>query len=241
MRIHALWLPCSLTGALMVGPVSAGESDFQTAKYFWGVQFDELEYRYSEDDDQLAAWDGSAFYGTDELKFRWRTKGEYGLDEGSLEKLENHFLVQTPISDFFDAKAGVRVDTPEGPDRTYGVIGISGLAPYWFEVDADVYVSDQGDASTEFDAEYELLLNRNLTLTLSLDATVAFSEDREIGVGTGLNSTEFGARLSYDVIDRLFSPYIGVVKERLYGDTRDLAGDRSADTWFAVIGTRLVF
>ncbi|TBW59622.1 hypothetical protein EZI54_01335 [Marinobacter halodurans] len=114
-------------------------------------------------------------------------------------------------------------------------------APYWFEVDADVYVSDLGDASTGFDTEYELLLNRNLILTLSLDATVAFSEDREIGVGAGLNSTELGARLSYNVVDRLFSPYIGVVNERLYGDTGDLAGDSPADTWFVVIGTRLVF
>jgi hypothetical protein len=40
---------------------------------------------------------------------------------------------QIPISDFFDAKAGARFDTPEGSDRTYAVLGVAGLAPQWFD------------------------------------------------------------------------------------------------------------
>ncbi|WP_376770961.1 copper resistance protein B [Marinobacter arenosus] len=209
----------------------------------WGVQFEELEYRYSDDDEELGVWNGDAFYGTDALKFRWLGKGEYAIEEQAYEQLENQLLVQTPISDFFDAKAGVRFDTPEGPDRTYAVIGIAGLAPYWFEVDASLYVSDEGDTSAEFDAEYELLLTNHLILSAGVDATVAFSEDREIGLGKGLSSTETGLRLSYDLIDRSFSPYIGVVHERKYGDTADFARAEGGSTedWFAVIGTRLAF
>lgn len=209
----------------------------------WGVQFEELEYRYSDDDEELGVWNGDAFYGTDELKFRWLGKGEYAIEEQAYEQLENQLLVQTPISDFFDAKAGIRFDTPEGPDRTYAVLGIAGLAPHWFEVDASLYVSDEGDTSAEFDAEYELLLTNHLILTAGLDATVAFSEDREIGLGKGLSSTETGIRLSYDLIDRSFSPYIGVVHERKYGDTADFARAEGGGTedWFAVAGARLAF
>lgn len=209
----------------------------------WGVQFEEFEYRYSDRDEELGVWNADAFYGTDELKFRWLTKGEYGIEEQAYETLENQLVGQVPISDFFDAKAGLRFDTPEGPDRTYGVLGVAGLAPQWFEVDASLYVSDEGEVSTEFDAEYELLLTNYWILAATLDATVAFGEDRDIGVGRGLVSTETGLRLSYDLIDRSFSPYVGVVHERKYGDTADFAEAEagSTDDWFAVIGARIAF
>ncbi|WP_148862193.1 copper resistance protein B [Marinobacter fonticola] len=237
------WLPATCALIFFTGSALAEDRGIHTFSHFWGVQFEELEYRYSDDDEELGVWDADAFYGTDELKLRWLSKGEYSLEENGFEDLENQLLLQTPISDFFDAKAGVRVDTPEGPNRTYGVLGVAGLAPYWFEVDASLYVSDEGKASAEFDAEYELLLTNRLIMAFGLDATVAFSEDREIGVGKGLSSTETGIRLSYDLVDRAFSPYIGVVHERSYEDTRDLAEEEggSASDWFAVVGARLVF
>lgn len=228
---------------LVTGVAHAEDRGGHTYSHFWGVQFEELEYRYSDDDEELGVWDADAFYGTDELKLRWLSKGEYSLEEDSFEDLENQLLLQSPISDFFDAKAGVRVDTPEGPSRTYGVLGIAGLAPQWFEVDASVYVSDEGKASAEFDAEYELLLTNRLILAFGLDAVVAFSEDREIGLGKGLSSAETGIRLSYDAVGRAFSPYVGIVHERSFGDTQDLAEEEgdSASEWFAVVGARLVF
>ncbi|WP_406564764.1 copper resistance protein B [Marinobacter nitratireducens] len=219
------------------------DSGRKDALHLWGVQFEELEYRYSDDDEELGVWNADAFYGTDELKFRWLGKGEYAIEEQAYETLENQLVLQTPISAFFDAKAGVRFDTPEGPDRTYGVLGVTGLAPQWFEVDANLYVSDEGDTSAALDAEYELLLTNHLILSAALDATVAFSEDEEIGVGKGLVSTETGLRLSYDLIDRALSPYVGVVHERKYGDTADFARAEGGSTedWFAVIGARVAF
>jgi copper resistance protein B len=209
----------------------------------WGAQFEEFEYRYSDDDEELGVWSGDFFYGTDALKVRWLTKGEYAIEQQAYEKLENQLVGQIPISDFFDAKAGIRFDTPEGPDRTYAVLGVAGLAPQWFEIDANFYVSKDGDTSAELDAEYELLLTNYWILAATLDATAAFSEDREIGVGKGLVSTETGLRLRYDLIDRSFSPYIGVVHERKYGDTADFARADGGGTeqWFAVIGARLSF
>ncbi|WP_228160658.1 MULTISPECIES: copper resistance protein B [Marinobacter] len=226
-----------------MSPVVAAEPDPHTARYFWGIQFEEFEYRYSDSDEEVASWDGDAFYGTDELKLRWLGKGEYGIDERAYETLENQLVLQTPISDFFDAKAGVRVDTPEGPDRTYGVLGIAGLAPYWFEIDASLYFGEGGQAMTELDVEYEWLLTNRWIVNMGLDATYAFSEDRAIGIGRGLSSTELGLRLSYDLIDRTLSPYVGVVHEKAYGDTRDLAREdaESTEEWYAVAGVRWMF
>ncbi|GGY60405.1 hypothetical protein GCM10007071_03800 [Marinobacter zhanjiangensis] len=135
------------------------------------------------------------------------------------------------------------MDTPEGPDRVHGVAGLTGLAPYWVEVDTNLYVSDEGDASADFEAEYELLFTNYWILSASFETLVAFSEDREIGVGSRLNSTEVGLRLSYELIDRAFSPYVGVVHERKYGDTADFAeaDGGGAEAWFAVIGARIMF
>lgn len=158
----------------------------------WGVQFEEFEYRYSDDDEELGVWNADAFYGTDDFKVRLLTTGEYEIEEQAYETLENQLVGQIPISKFFDAKAGVRFDTPEGPDRTYAVLGVAGLAPQWFEIDANLYVSEEGDTSAELDAEYELLFTNYWILAATLDATVAFSEDREIGVGKGVVSTETG-------------------------------------------------
>jgi copper resistance protein B len=209
----------------------------------WGAQFEELEYRYSDDDEELGVWDADFFYGTDNFKARLLTSGEYSFEERAYESLENQLVGQIPISKFFDAKAGIRIDTPEGPDRTYAVLGVAGLAPQWFEVDANLYVSKDGDTSAELDAEYGLLLTNYWILSATLDATVAFSEDREIGVGKGLVSTETGLRLSYDLIDRAFAPYVGIVHERNYGDTADFAkaDGGSTEDWFAVVGARLSF
>ena len=142
--------------------------------------------------------------------------------------------------------AGVRVtplDTPDGPDRLFGVVGVAGLAPQWIEVDADLFVSETGDVSARVDAEYELLITNRLILIPSLEVDVAFTEDREIGVATGLNSVEFGVRLSYDLIDRMLSPYVGVAYERKFGRTADFAREEGEDTsaLFGVIGARLMF
>ena len=236
---RGLGLLMAMIAFIASSPSSAQELNMT----FYGVQLEEFEYRKGDEDENLAVWDGDAFYGTDELKLRWISEGEYDTDASSFETLENQLVGQVPISEFFDAKLGVRADTPKDTDRWYGVLGIAGLAPQWFEVDANLFVSEEGDASARFDAEYELLLTNRLILTPSAEINAAFSEDREIGVGSGLSSAEVGIRLSYDVVDRLFSPYIGIVNEQKLGNTKDLSEEEGEDTsaWFATVGFKALF
>src|SRR5690554_6227289 len=216
--IASVGFSTAVTAQEMISDTTARKQPLTT----WGVQFEEFEYRYSDDDEELGVWNADAFYGTDDFKVRLLSAGEYEIEEQAYETLEHQLVGQIPVSRFFDAKAGVRFDTPEGPDRTYAVFGVTGLSPQWFEIDASLYVSKEGDTSAALEAEYELLFTNHWILTATLDATVAFSEDEEIGIGKGLASTETGLRLSYDLIDRAISPYFGVVHERKYGDTADL-------------------
>ena len=224
---------------LLQAPASAQEKDFVS----YGVQVEELERRWGDEGERLAAWDADAYVGTDELKLRWLGKGEYDTRSDKLEKAENRLVLQVPVSDFFDVKAGIRADTPKGPDRWYGVVGVTGLAQQWIEVDADLFLSEQGDVSARIDAEYEVLLTNRLILSPSADLDFAFSDDRAVGTGAGLSRAEAGLRLRYDLVDRALSPYVGAVWERKIGRTADIARHEGEDVeaWLFVAGVRLMF
>lgn len=206
----------------------------------WGVQAEQAEYRFN-DEASIFAWDFDALVGSDELKFVWRSEAEYDLKEEAFETLENQARLQTPISDFFDGVVGVRVDTPAGPDRVYGVLGIHGLTEQWFEIDADLFLSDH--PSFRFEAEYEALITNRIILVPSIEVDLPFTDDEAVGVGAFGPKLEAGARLSYDLIDRAVSPYIGVHYERVFGETADLAREEEEDVgeFFFVAGARLMF
>lgn len=245
MRIpgeDAVFLSAARIGLLCLAASSFPATAQEKSPLFYSVTLEQFEYRFGDESD-VGAWDGDAIIGRDEWKLRLQSEGEYQRKSSSFETLENQFLIQVPVSDFFDAKAGVRVDTPKGPDRVYGVLGLQGLAPQWFEVDADLFLSERGDFSARLDVDYELLLTNRLILTPSLEADFAFSEDRAIGVGSGLGKVELGARLSYDLVDRTVAPYIGVHFEQLYGPRKRFARKEgeSADSLFFVSGIRFRF
>ncbi len=183
----ALLIAVAIVPLLAATPSPAQETSF----VFYGVQIEEFEYRFGDEDEKLVTWDGDAFVGTDEIKLRWQSEGEYDTRASKYETLENRLVGQIPISDFFDLKVGFRLDSPDGSDRWYGSVGISGLAKQWFEIDADLFVSEKGDASARLDVEYELLLTNRLILIPSAEINVAFSDDKEIDKGSGLTDVEF--------------------------------------------------
>lgn len=206
----------------------------------YGVQVEQAERRFDDGSD-VYAWDFDALVGTDELKVVWRSEAEY-LTEGSrFETLENQLRLQKPISTFFDAVVGVRVDTPRGEDRVYGVVGVKGLAPQWFEVDADLYLGETSFVRIE--AEYEGLITNRIILTPSVELDTPLGDDAALGVGGFAPKLEVGARLSYDLLDRAISPYVGVHYERLFGETAERAREEGGqrDTLFFVVGTKVLF
>lgn len=207
----------------------------------WSVKAEQVEYRLG-DESNLLAWDTGAQIGTDELKFVYRTEGEFKTSGDVLERLENHFRAQMPISTFFDVVGGIRVDLPEGPDRVHGIFGLHGLAPQWFEVDADFFVSDH--PSFRLEVDYEALITNHLILTPSLEFDLPFTDDRPLDIGAWGPKVEVGLRLSYDLIDhRLVSPYVGVHYERVFGETRNIvrAEGKDDDAFYAVAGLRVLF
>ena len=211
-------------------------------RLIYGAQLEELEYRRATDRRELLVWDGDAFVGNDEIKLRWISEGEYDLREDAAENMENRLVAQIPVSEFFDVKAGARLDYyGGGADRWHAVLGAAGLAPQWFEIDADFFLSETGAASARLDAEYELLLTNRLYFIFSAESTYAFAADRKAGSGSRLNDLELGLRLRYDWIDRNISPYFGGVYEKKYGDTAAATREdgEKDEEWFFVAGIAL--
>lgn len=221
------------------GPVRAEVMD---TMWVGGLSVDRLEARLGEGSN-VGAWDAEAWIGGDTWKFVAETEGEYAEREKSLEKAEHRLYARRMISEFFDARGGLRYDSPAGPDRGYVFLGFQGLAPQWVEVDGDLFVSEKGDLSARFGAEYELLLTNRLILQPEAEIELALTDDREIGLGQGITGVEAGVRLIYELVDRDVAPYLGVHWERKLGETANLARREGEDTDGArfVIGLRLQF
>lgn len=206
------------------------------------IEGERLEYR-SHGGDPLFLWDVQGWWGGDINKLWIKSEGEYAFGGGgAFEEAEVQALWSRAIGGYFDVQAGVRHDFSPNPDRTYGVIGLEGLAPYLFEVDAAAFVSDQGDVTARVEVEYELMLSQRLILQPRTELNFAAQDIVEYGIGAGLSDIELGARLRYE-FRRQFAPYVGVDWERAVGATADfahLAGEEPGEVSF-VAGVRTWF
>lgn len=182
---------------------------------------DRLEYQTNEGS-PLLLFDGQGWWGTDRNRLWVKTEIEYDFEANAFEEAELQALWSRPIARYFDFQAGVRHDFEPDPSRTFGVIGIQGLAPYWFEVDANLFVSGDGDVSARFEADYDLLLTQRIILQPRTELNFAAQSVEDLGIGSGLSTAELGLRLRYE-IRREFAPYVGVTWTRSVGETADFA------------------
>jgi copper resistance protein B len=183
--------------------------------------------------------DLQGWVGTDAGKFWAKVEGA-GEFEEAIEEVELQALYSRPVSPFFDLQLGVRQDVATGEPRTHAVMGLQGLAPYWFEVDAAAFVSHTGDVTARLEAEYELLLSQRLVLQPRAEVDLAFQDVEALGLGAGLSGVEVDLRLRYEV-RREVAPYVGVSWRQSFGGTADLArgaGERVAGVAL-VAGLRL--
>ncbi|MCA8898604.1 MAG: copper resistance protein B [Hyphomonas sp.] len=190
------------------------------------------------DDKESGVWDADFWYGGDLNKVWLKTEGEYDFDAGKVEGAEVQLLWSRAVSRYFDLQTGLRYDfEPDG--IAHAVLGFQGLAPYWFEVDGAAYLSEEGDLTADFEAEYELRLTQRLFLQPRIEAAFSAADIPERNLGSGLTNLQAGLRLRYE-IRREFAPYVGVEQHSALGGTADrmeAAGGDPDQTWF-VVGIR---
>jgi copper resistance protein B len=237
-RLMAAVLAGATAAAVLSSPAVGAEMDDQIYTFF---QLDQNEYRLSDEGEDVYAWDAQGWVGTDYDKIAFKSEGEQVVD-GDLAKAELQVLYSRLITDFFDVQIGLRYDFEPDPERAYAVLGLQGLAPQFLEVDTALFVSEKGDVSARFEAEYELLLTQRLVLQPSATLDVAMQEVEDLGIGSGPSSAELGLRLRYE-ITREIAPYIGVHYESDLFDTADFTRDEGGDVDAIsfVAGVRIFF
>lgn len=212
----------------------------QGGQTFHQVMFNLAEYRAHQGRDGYH-WDGEAFVGGDISRLWLKSEGE-GAFGDALERAEVQLLYSRAIDPYFNLQAGIRQDFGPGPDRTYATVGFEGLAPYMFEVEGALFLSDKGDLLGRFEGYYDQRIMQRLVLQPRVEFNLAAQDMPANRIGAGLTDAEFGLRLRYE-ITRRFAPYVGVSHEAKTGRTADFAradGEDPSTTSF-VAGVRIWF
>lgn len=186
-------------------------------------------------------WEGQAWFGGDINRFVVTSEGD-GARRGGLTAGEVQGLYSHAIGPYFNLQAGVRHDFRPRSSRTFATVGVQGLAPYWFDVQGALFLSDHGELLGRAEASYDLRFTQHLILQPRIELNLAAQETPEIQSGSGLSDASLDLRLRYE-ITREFAPYVGVSYQRRFGKTADyarLAGER-AEATSLVFGIRSFF
>lgn len=165
-------------------------------------------------------WDVRAWAGSEvqRLMLRSRSEREHGrTSDGEIEAGWQH-----AIGTWWDATIGWRGSERPGPRRDWLMLGLRGLAPWFVEVDAMLYLSDAGHGEVRLEAGYELPLTQRLILAADVELRANLREDPRRLAGSGLHAAGFELRLRHE-FTRKFAPYVGAVAEHRFGDSRKLA------------------
>lgn len=166
-------------------------------------------------------WSSQGWIGTDYDKLWLKTEG-FRRRDGSIEDGRHELLYDRAATSFFDLQAGIRSDIDSRPTRNWAALGVQGLAPLFFNLEATGYVSDQGHFAGRFAASYDLLLTQQLILQPEIEVNLYSKADPARRVGAGFSDIDTGIRLRYE-IDRKFAPYVGVSYDGKFGQTASFA------------------
>ena len=203
------------------------------------VLLDQFEWQAAGDGSGLNL-DSKGWLGRDRDRIWFRAEGD--SEEGRVGEAQAHVLYGRQFSRWWDIVGGIRQDFRPGPAQTWAAIGVQGLAPYWFEIEATAYVGASGRTHARFEVEYELLLTNRLIFQPLVEVEIFGKSDPERGIGAGVSTTDAGFRLRYE-FRRELAPYVGVVWSNKWGKTADFAEAAGEDTGGArfVTGLRLWF
>ena len=237
-RLRKAWI--RLVGAALFAPtLLAANAGAQTMSMDAGhheplvghLLVDQLEYRLQKGKDAIA-WDAQAWYGGDYEKVYFKSLGEAIIGAGgaseAFEKAEFQLLYSRLVGYYWDVQGGVRYDVRPDPQRAYAVIGLQGLAPGFFELDLQGFVSHKGDISARLEGEYDLYVTQRLVAQPKFEVDLALQDVPELGVGRGISDIELGLRVRYEFV-REFAPYVGVSWERAVGRSASYARDEGED------------
>ncbi len=125
-------------------------------------------------------------------------------------------LYSRNISTFWDAQAGLRYrqnNTVATDKRAVdAVVGIHGLAPYFFETQAYLYVGEHQHVSMSLEAKRDVLWTQKLISEPFVKATVLLKDESKTPQKTGLSHAEVGVQTRYE-INKMLMPFFEIAYE----------------------------
>lgn len=187
----------------------------------------------------IQSWDVRGWIGTDEDKLYLKTEGE--RKNNKLESAEFWALYSRNIATFWDVQAGIRYD--DKPKSTgYLTLGFNGLAPYYFETEAHLFVSQHGDVLVRLREENDILITQKFILQPYAEFNFSAQDVPEQDIGAGISDGKIGLQARYEFTKK-FAPYVDVHYGRKFGKTASIArkNGEDRDELVGAIGLRLMF
>ena len=191
-------------------------------------------------------WDVEGWYGGDYNRLWFKSSGQQDTAFKADYDVDFQLLYGRFIQKYYDFQIGPRVETQtfrgRNVTRGLGAIGIEGLVPYDYALEATTFIDQNGAVSARLSLTKDMLVTQRLILQTRFETNAAIQRVEKFTTGSGLNNLEFGIRLRYE-IRREFAPYVGISLDKSFGETATLVrqdGGRPSQIRFAV-GVRAWF
>lgn len=208
---------------------------------------EQLEYRIPEgSSEDILGWEAQGWFGPDYYRFWWKSEGESVFDGSESGESETDFLYSQLVSPFWNIQVGAQYandwTTDSYQDRWSGVLALQGLAPYKFELDNSLYVSERADVTLSTEVEYDIRVTQRTVLQPRAEIGFAAQDISERKLGAGMTDANTDIRLRYE-LRRGLAPYIGARYRFLLGETANLAEEEGEKTeqWLLLTGVRVAF
>ena len=127
----------------------------------------------------MATWDLQGYYGTPPAGSGSRAKARD--DSANPSRISNSKRSIPARLRSFSTFGGAAA--PGGAKYNAGVMGVQGLAPYLYEVDAALFVSHRGGVTARVEAELDQRITQRLILQPRADLNLAAQNISSLGIG----------------------------------------------------------
>lgn len=248
MRTNKLSYVALTSLAMLLSPSSFAESADSHAQQHGGqiYQLTTLESKWvqSQSGDAALQSDWETWAGSDVNKVFFRASVKKA--ESKDANYSTELLYSRNVADFWDVQAGLRyrhtADQPEQQNQVDAVLGLYGMAPYFFETKAYLYASKDQQWSMNLHSERDVLLTQKLIVQPHVDLAVVLSDDSKYAEKTGLNHIAVGLETRYEISKKVM-PFVDISYQYQQGraETPWQAATGSDQDWYYAAGLRVKF
>lgn len=187
--------------------------------------------------------------GTDENKLFIQANVE--KVESNEVKYDIKALYSRMISDFWDVQVGVRyrmekqkqaIHITDTEKNVAAVMGLHGLAPYFFETNAYLYMGEDNYTGFSLEIERDFLFTQKLIVKPYLDLALVFNDDAQYAKKSGISDLTVGVESRYEITKKVM-PYLDIAHRYDKGikDTFQYVAPNSQKEWLYGAGIRFRF